>query len=59
MAQKILDFAGMVFPAKAGMILHGQSGRCERMGVPRESGDDPLGVGLYFSSFLCSPRKRG
>ena len=59
-SKSIVDsIKGIVFPARAGMILlvHGW-GRLS-LSIPRESGDDPPTMTLYDLVYAYSPRERG
>ncbi len=48
-----------VFPAPAGMNRYNDFGHTENNGVPRASGDEPIGEELDARGALCSPRQRG
>ena len=49
----------IVFPARAGMIPGKEVTQRQHRRIPRESGDDPPGVGLYIDGQRYSPRERG
>ena len=48
-----------VFPARAGMSPIREALRAVDVSVPRASGDEPHGGGLYRLDHSCSPRERG
>ena len=48
-----------VFPARAGMIPGPVATEQIRVGIPRESGDDPGRLGRIMAVVMYSPRERG
>ena len=48
-----------VFPAHAGMSLHGADLRLNRTSFPRSRGDEPARSAIYVTHYTFSPLTRG
>ncbi len=55
----VADPAGVVFPARAGMVRRRPPSLRGVLGVPRASGDGPLTQPCWADHEPCSPRERG
>ena len=55
----IAEDLSTVFPARAGMSPDNLHKAHRQVGVPRASGDEPVGANNNSPNVECSPRERG